>query len=43
MKVKEIELVAGSCIFNKNDDDLKHDMIDTTKAKGIVTALKYVK
>ena len=43
MKVKEIELVAGGGIFNDNDADLKHDMIDTSKAKKMVTALNYVK
>ena len=43
MKVKEIELVASGGIFNDNDADLKHDMIDTSKAKKMVTALNYVK
>ena len=43
VKVKEIELVAGGGIFNDNDADLKHDMIDTSKAKKMVTALNYVK
>ena len=42
-KLQEIELVAGMGIFHDDDDDLKHEMIDTAKAKQIVTALKYVK
>ena len=43
IKVKEVELVSGSGIFNENDAALRYDMIDTKKAKSIVTALKYVK
>lgn len=42
-QLQEIELVAGMGIFHDDEDDLKHEMIDTAKAKQIVTALKYVK
>ena len=39
----EIELIDGMGIFNEDEEDLKHEMIDTAKAKQMVTALKYVK
>lgn len=41
--IQEIEIVDGRGIFNEDEDDLKHDMIDTSKAKSMVTALKYLK
>ena len=40
---REVELVDGSGIFHDDEEDLKHEMIDTSKAKQIVRALKFVK
>lgn len=41
--LQEVEMIKGTGILNASEEDLKHDMIDTSKAKSIVTALKFVK
>jgi len=42
-RLQEVEIIDGTGIFHDDEDDLKHEMIDTAKAKQIVTALKFVK
>lgn len=41
--VKEIELVDAEPIYHDNEQGLKYEMIDTTKAMKIATALKQLK
>ena len=41
--MQEVELVEAPNIFHEEDDGLKHEMIDVSKAKTIVSALKNLK
>jgi len=40
---KSVEIENSLGIFHDNDHGLKHEMIDTAKARQIVTALKLIK
>ena len=41
--LQEVEIVNGDGIFHDHDDGLRHEMIDASKAKRIVSALTYLK
>lgn len=41
--IKEVELVPAPNIFHDDKHGLKHELIDTRKARQVVTALKQIK